>query len=150
MMQGRQRIKDIVAALTDTDDIDHQLRSRTLNTTLMTLLKEQYLRTVNWWNIMPAFDLHNKIALEEEKKLRGEDTTSASLSAKTLKEAAKGTADRLKTIKGDDRVLEGVKRKANELIDVQHLRESKRRRIDNDVKEEKDELDFDVCLWFAD
>lgn len=145
MMQGRQRIKDIVAALTDTEHIDHQLRTRTLNTTLVMLLNQQYLRTVNWWNVMPPEDLHNKINLEEEKKVRGEDTTSASLSAKSLKAAAAGTAERLKMLKGDDKVLEGVKRKASELIDVTMHRANKRRRLENsDDEEEEVKLDYDV------
>jgi hypothetical protein len=147
-MQGRQRIKDIVSALTDTEDIDHQLRARTLNTTLQTLLNQQYLRTVSWYNIMPPEDLHNKITIEEEKKVRGGDTTSASLSAKNIKLAATGTAERLKAMKGDDKVMEGVKRKASEMVDLKTHRAIKKRRgryTPSDDEEEEATLDLDVC-----
>ena len=104
-MQGRQRIKDIVAALTDPNDVDYQLRTKTLYTTLTTLINQNYLRVVTWWNLMPPDDLLNKITLEEEKKLRGEMTTSAGLSTKTIKEAAAETEKRLKALKEDDKKI---------------------------------------------
>jgi hypothetical protein len=146
MMQGRQRIKDIVAALTDADDIDHQLRTEMLHKTLKTLLDQQYLKTVSWWNLMPNDDLLNKITLEEEKKLRGENTTSASMSSKTIKAAASESERRLKALKSNDKMMEGLKRKADEKIDVKTHMSNKRRKRGHEVEEMEDitRLDIDV------
>jgi RNA polymerase III subunit RPC82 len=146
MMQGRQKIKDIVAALTDTEEIDHQSRTEMLHKTLKTLLDQQYLRTVNWWNLMPNDDLLNKITLEEEKRLRGGDTTSASMSSKTMKEAAAESERRIKELKSDDKTMEGLKRKADEMIDVAtHLRGKRLKRVhEMDEAEEEIKLDVDV------
>jgi hypothetical protein len=148
MMQGRQRIKDVISTLTDSSDIDHQLRTRTLNNTLTTLLNQKYLRVVQWWHLMPPDDLENKIMQEEEKKLRGEQTTSAGLSTKTIKEAASNSLSRLNALKEDDKKMEGLKRKANERIDVESFRQTKRRRrgytVDDEAEEEETRLDVNV------
>jgi hypothetical protein len=148
MMQGRQRIKDVISTLTDSSDIDHQLRTRTLNNTLTTLLNQKYLRVVQWWHLMPPDDLENKIMQEEEKKLRGEQTTSAGLSTKTIKEAASKSLSRLNALKEDDKKMEGLKRKANERIDIESFRQTKRRRrgytVDDEAEEEEARLDVNV------
>jgi hypothetical protein len=146
LMQGRQRIKDIVSTLTDTEDIDHNLRRKTLNNTLKNLLKHQYLRTVNWWNLMPADDLVAKITMEEEKKVRGGGSTSASMATKAIKEAGKATVSRLKALKRDDKAMETLKRKASEQISVESYRNSKRRRVEEGEDDEEElRLDLDVC-----
>jgi len=147
MMQGRQRIKDIISTLTDASDIDHQLRTRTLNNTLRTLLNQKYLRVIQWWHLMPPDDLETKIVQEEEKKLRGEKTTSAGLSTKTIKEAASNTLTRLNALKEGDKKMEGLKRKANEKMDIESLRQNKRRRrayMMEDDEEEQEEAILDV------
>ena len=143
MMQGRQRIKDIIAALTDPNDIDHHHRLKTLQMTLKNLLNEQYLRTVNWWHIMPADDLVAKITLEEEKKLRS-GSTSASLTSKSIKEAKGAMEKRIIALKHDDKFLESLKRKASEKLDLETHRKSKRRRIEEDEESDEFKFDFDV------
>lgn len=148
MMQGRQKIKDIVAALTDTDEIDHQSRTETLNKTLKTLLDQQYLRTVNWWNLMPNDDLLNKITLEEEKRLRGDLTTSASMSSKTIKAAASASQLRVKELKSDDKTMEGLKRKADEMIDAATHKQIKRNKRAHDVDDSEEEIKLDVDVIY--
>ena len=145
-MQGRQRIKDIISTLTDASDIDHQLRTRTLNNTLTTLLNQKYLRVVQWWHLIPPDDLETKIVQEEEKKLRGQQTTSAGLSTKSIKEAASNSLSRLNALKEDDKKMEGLKRKANEKIDIEALRQTKRRRRGyvDDEEEGEEEVRLDV------
>lgn len=146
-MQGRQRIKDIVSALTDKDDINHDERTKTLNRTLKSLLNEQYLCTVNWWNLTPPDELNAKIILEEEKKLWLGATTSATLPARIKKEAGESARKRLSALKQDDKNMAGLKRKAIELVDASTHRSGKRRRVEEDDEEEEDEdakLDFDV------
>lgn len=150
MMQGRQRIKDIISTLTDSSDIDHKLRTKTLNKTLTTLLNEKYLRVVQWWHLTPPDDLQTKIAQEEEKKLRGEKTTSAGLSTKTIKEAASKTLTRINALKEDDKTMEGLKRRADEKIDIGAHREAKRRRrghVVDDDEEEVPTLDVNVLSF---
>jgi hypothetical protein len=148
MMQGRQKIKDLIAALTDVND---PASLKKLQKTLKTLLDQQFLRTVNWWNLMPPDELVNKIALEEEKKLRAGATTSASLTSKVKKEAEKATETRLKAMRHDDRTMDGLKRKASDMISIEDHR-AKRRRLhlifeDEDEEEEGNiRFDFDVCL----
>lgn len=147
MMQGRQRIKDIISTLTDSSDIDDKLRTKTLNNTLTTLLNQKYLRVVQWWHLTPPDDLQTKISQEEEKKLRGEKTTSAGLSTKTIKEAASKTLTRLNALKEDDKKMEGLKRRADEKIDIATHREAKRRRrgyVLDDEEEEVPTLDVNV------
>jgi hypothetical protein len=145
MMQGRQRIKDIIATLTDTNDVDYQLRLKTLHNTLTLLLNEQYLCTVNWWNLMPPDDLLAKITLEEEKKVRL-GTTSASLASKAVKEAREATERRLAALKHDDK---GLKRKASEMIDIQTHRMRKKRKVEDDEEEEQEgRFEFDVISFF--
>lgn len=144
-MQGNQRIKDIIAALTDKNDIDHDMRAKQLNNTIKKLWNQQYLRTVNWWNLMPPDDLATKINLEEEKKLRGHQTTSAGMTARMVKEAGEAAKKRLGELKQDDRRQDSLKRKAVDKIDIKTLRERKRRRIEDDSEEEEEVLfDFDV------
>lgn len=147
MMQGHQRIKDIIAALTDKTDIDHDIRVKQLNTTLKKLWNEQYLRTISWWNLMPPDDLSSKINLEEEKRVRGEMTTSASMTTKLVKEAGEAARRRLDALKQDDRNQTSLKRKAAEKIDMKTLR--KRRRIEEDSADDEEEVtfDFDVFLF---
>jgi len=147
MMQGHQRIKDIIAALTDKTDIDYDIRAKQLNTTLKKLWNEQYLRTISWWNLMPPDDLSSKINLEEEKRVRGGTTTSASMTTKLVKEAGEAAKRRLDALKQDDRNQTSLKRKAAEKIDMKTLR--KRRRIEDDSADEEDEVtfDFDVFLF---
>lgn len=151
MMQGRQRIKDIISTLTDSSDIDHKSRTKTLNNTLTTLLNEKYLRVVQWWHLTPPDDLQTKIAQEEEKKLRGEKMTSAGLSTKTIKEAASKTLTRINALKEGDKKMEGLKRRADEKIDIAAHREAKRRRrgyaLDDDEEEEVTTLDVNVLSF---
>jgi hypothetical protein len=150
-MQGRQRIKDILASFTDATAADAQSRLKTVQKALNTLLSQQYLRTVSWWNVMPADEFANKILVEEEKKLRSERaTTSASMTAKHQKEAAKKADERIIMIKKEERNLESLKRK---MVDTGEPRSSKKRRrvVENDDEEEKEEeervvFDYDVCI----
>jgi len=149
MMQGHQRIKDIIAALTDKNDIEHDTRSSQLNNTIKKLWNQQYLRTVHWWNLMPPDDLSSKINLEEEKKLRGEKTTSASMTTKLVKEASEAAKRRINALKQDDRSQDSLKRKAMDKIDMKTLRDRKRRRIEEDSEGEQEvTFDFDVVLCF--
>src|SRR5271169_1352718 len=121
-MQGHQKIKDIIAALTDRND---PKSLKTLQNTLDRLLKQQYLRAVNWWNLMPSHDLTAKITLEEEKKTRGEKTTSASLAAKEIKSASVVAERRIKNLAIQDKRMEGVKRKLSDKISPNDHRGSK-------------------------
>jgi len=148
-MQGHQKIKDIIAALTDRND---PKSLKTLQDTLDKLLKQQYLRAVNWWNLMPSHDLNAKITLEEEKKARGEKTTSASLAAKDIKSASAVAEKRIKNLAAQDKKMEGVKRKLSDKISPNDHRGSKRRRTaaafvsDNEEEDKKEvQFDFDVC-----
>ena len=148
MMQGRQKIKDIIAALTDIND---KTSLKKLQKTLKTLLDQQYLRTVSWWNLIPPDELVSKITLEEEKKLRAGATTSASMTSKVIKEAGKATQTRLKAMRHDDKTMEGLKRKASDMISIQGHLDKKRRLhlIVEDEDEEEEEnvgFDFDVCV----
>lgn len=97
---------------------------------------------------MPPDDLETKLTQEEEKKLRGEQTTSAGLSTKSIKEAASNSLSRLNALKEDDKKMEGLKRKANEKIDIEALRQTKRRRrgyvADEEEEEEVVRLDVNV------
>jgi RNA polymerase III subunit RPC82 len=145
-MQGRQKIKDIIAALTDSNDVDYQTRLKSLHKMLTTLLDQQYLRTVNWWNLMPPDDLAHKISLEEEKKLRGSGTTSAGMASKTIKEAGKAAEKRLKSMKQDDKLMASLKRKPEEEVDIEAYRKSKRRRVLDDDDEEQQEFTWNVLL----
>jgi len=151
-MQGHQKINDIIAALTDRDD---PKSLKTLQDTLDKLLKQQYLRAVNWWNLMPSHDLQAKLTLEEEKKTRGEKTTSASLAAKDIKSASAVAEKRIKNLATQDKKMEGVKRKVSDKISPNDYRGSKRRRMvaafSDDEEEDKKEVkfDFDVCEWFS-
>jgi hypothetical protein len=147
-MQGQQKIKDIIAALTDVNDPSSLKR---LQKTLKTLLDQQFLRTVNWWNLMPQDELFSKITLEEEKKLRAGATTSASMTSKVKKEAGKATETRLKAMRHDDRTMEGLKRKASDMISIEGHRAKTQRLhlIIEDEDEEEEEsvrFDYDVCL----
>lgn len=148
MMQGRQKIKDLISAFTDPNDATSLKK---LQKTLKTLLDRQFLRPVNWWNLMPPDELVSKITLEEEKKLRSGATTSASMTSKVKKEAGKATETRLKAMRHDDRTMEGLKRKASDMISIQDHR-AKRQRMhlivedDDEEEEENIHFDFDVCL----
>lgn len=146
LMQGRQKINDIIAALTDPNDVDYQTRLKSLHKTLTNLLDQQYLRTVNWWNLMPPDDLVHKITLEEEKKLRGSGTTSAGMASKTIKEAGKATEKRLKSIKQDDKLMESLKRKRSEEVDIEAYLKNKRRRVLDDDEEEQEQFTWNVLL----
>ena len=140
-MQGHQRIKDIVATFSDSTAADSQSRLKTIQKALHALLSQQYLRTVSWWNLMPPDEVLNKIALEEEKKLRSAGaTTSLSMTAKHQKEAAKAADDRIKNMKKDERNMESLKRKAP---DKEELRGLKKRRIMVDEAEEEEKVKFD-------
>ena len=150
LMQGRLRIKDIVTALTDPNDVDYGLRLKQVHSTLTTLLNQQYLRTVNWWNLMPPDDLANKVTIEEEKKLRGGGTTSVSMSSKQIKEAGKAGEARVRALKLDDKAMESLKRKAPEMVNATTHRKNKKRRLmgDSDEEEEKEEkFEFDVFAF---
>lgn len=86
----------------------------------------------------------NKIALEEEKKLRSAGaSTSVSMTAKHQKEAAKAADERIKNMKKDERNMESLKRKA---VDKEGTRGIKKRRImvDEDEEEERIKFDYDV------
>ena len=151
LMQGGQKIKDITAALTDPNDIDYQSRLKTLQKTLITLANQQYFRTVHWWNLIPQDELNHKLQLEEETKLRESgQTTSVSMASKIIKEAGKATEHRLKALKYDDRTLDGLKRKASEMIDIDSHRNKRRRLIVEDEEEDEDAVrfDFDVLSPF--
>jgi hypothetical protein len=144
-MQGRQRIKDIIAALTDANDIDHDIRAKQLSDIIKKLWNNKYLRIVDWWSLMPPDDLATKINLEEEKRLRGDQTTSASLPAKVVKEANEAAKRRLTRLKQENRSQDTLKRKATDKIDIKTLRERKRRKIEeSDDEEEEVAFDFDV------
>jgi hypothetical protein len=151
MMQGHQRIQDIIAALTDSSHIDHEHRTKTLNTALKTLWNQRYLRRINWWNLMPPDDLASKINLEEEKKIQGEKmTTSATLTSKALKEAGEASRKRIAELNKEKRTEGSLKRKATDKIDIQTFR--KKRRFEDDDEEEKDKelrSDFDVRTFCA-
>jgi len=143
-MQGNQRIKDIIAAFSDSSAADFQSRLKTVQKALHALLSRQYVRTVSWWNLMPPDEVLNKIALEEEKKLRNAGaSTSVSMTAKRQKEAAKAADERIKNMKKDERNMESLKRKA---VDKDEQRGLKKRRImlDEDEDEEKVKFDYDV------
>ena len=93
---------------------------------------------------MPPDEVLNKIALEEEKKLRNAGaSTSVSMTAKRQKEAAKAADERIKNMKKDERNMESLKRKA---VDKDEQRGLKKRRImvDEDEDEEKVKFDYDV------
>src|SRR5579859_5113934 len=141
MMQGPQRVKDIIDGLTDKSDIDHPIRTKTLNKTLNTLLAQKYLRIVDWWTHMPPDDLANKLKAEEEKKLRGEQSTSASLSAKAIKEATSNAEKRLAQLKEEDRSMVGLKRRASTKVDLETARRNKRRKLDDNSDEEEDAIE---------
>ena len=145
MMQGRQNIKDIIAALTDAND---RARLDTLYKTLTMLLDQQYLRIVDWWHLMPPYELHNRLTLEEEKKLRAGATTSAGMPSKVIKEAAKSTESRIKVLRREDRMMAGLKRKASEKNDVHGHRDKRRRKRltleDDEDDEEEVRFDFEV------
>jgi hypothetical protein len=149
-MQGHQKIKDIITALTNHTD---PKGLKTVQDTMDKLLKQQYLRAVNWWNLMPSHDLQAKITLEEEKKTRGEKTTSASLAAKDIKSASAVAERRIKVLATQDKKMEGVKRKVSDKISPNDYRGSKRRRMvaafsDDEEEDEKEvKFDFDVCEW---
>lgn len=148
-MQGRLRIRDIVTALTDPNDIDYEHRLKQLYSTLTTLLNQQYLRPVNWWNLMSPDDLANKVTIEEEKKLRGGGTTSASMTSKMIKEAAAAGEARVKALKHDDKVMESLKRKTPDTINAATHRKNKKRKIwadddDDDEEEREAKFEFDV------
>ena len=143
-MQGNQRINDIIAAFSDSTAADSQSRLKTVQKALHALLSQQYLRTVSWWNLMPPDEVLNKIALEEEKKLRNAGaSTSVSMTAKRQKEAAKAADERIKNMKKDERNMESLKRKA---VDKDEQRGLKKRRImvDEDEDEEKVKFEYDV------
>ena len=144
-MQGHQKIKDITTALTDQED---PRSLKTLRDALDKLLKQQYLRAVNWWNLMPPHDLVAKITLEEEKKTRGEKTTSVSMAAKDIKSASAVAAKRIKNMETEDKKMEGVKRKASNIVTPELYRKNKKRRValafsDDDEEEEEKEVKFD-------
>jgi 50S ribosomal subunit-associated GTPase HflX len=144
-MQGRQRIKDILAAFTDPTDPDSPSRLKTVKKALNALLTQQYLRTVSWWNLMPPDEVMNKIALEEEKKLRKAGaSTSVSMTAKTQKEAAKAADERIQNMKKDERNMESLKRK---VVDKEEASGPKKRRLmaKEDEEEEHVKFDYDVC-----
>lgn len=143
-MQGHQKIKDIIAALADHDD---PRSLQTLKDTLDKLLKQQYVRAVNWWNLMPSEDLVAKITLEEEKRTRGEKTTSAGLASKAIKEASAAAVQRIKKLEVEDKRMEGVKRKLESVVKPSESRKIKKRKIEisisDDDEEEQQEVRFD-------
>ena len=152
LMQGGQKIKNIITALTDPNDINYQSRLKALHKTLVTLSNQQYFRTVNWWNLMPPDELQAKITLEEEKKLRREGaTSSAAMTAKSIKEAGKATEHRLKALRHDDKTMEGLKRKASDMIGIDDHRDKKRRlmRIEDDDEEDEVRFEFDVLSFYV-
>ena len=145
MMQGHLRIKDIISSLTDEKDINYNTRAKQLNVTIKNLWNQQYLKTVNWWNLMSSDDLAAKLHLEEEKLLRGDQSTSASMTAKQNKEATENAKKRLNELKQENRGTDSLKRKAHEKTDLKTFRDRKRRKIDNDSDEEEEiTFDFDV------
>jgi len=153
LMQGGQKIKDITTALTDSNDIDYQSRLKTLQKTLITLVNQQYFRTVHWWNLIPQDELNHKLQLEEETKLRESgQTTSVSMTSKIIKEAGKATEHRLKAMMYEDRTLDGLKRKVSEMIDIDSHRNKRRRLIvedDDDEEEDVVRFDFDVISFYV-
>lgn len=144
-MQGRQRIKDVLASFSDSTAADCRSRVKTVQSALNTLLSQQYLRTVSWWNVIPADEFANKVLVEEEKKLRSErSTTSVSMTAKHQKEAAKKADIRISMMKIDERNMESLKRKV-----VDDVGPRKKRRVfieDDDEDEERVVFDYDVHL----
>jgi hypothetical protein len=144
-MQGRQRIKDILASFSDSTAADSQSRLKTVQKALNTLLTQQYLRTVSWWNVIPADEFTNKVLVEEEKKLRSErSTTSVSMTAKHQKEAAKKADIRISMMKRDERNMESLKRK---LVDDGGHRKKRRVVVEDDDEEEDCVVfDYDVHL----
>jgi hypothetical protein len=148
-MQGRQRIKDILASFTDTTAADSHSRLKTVQKALNTLLSQQYLRTVSWWNVIPADEFASKVLVEEEKKLRNErSTTSVSMTAKLQNEAAKKADTRISMMKKDERNMESLKRK---VVDTGEPSKKKRRLLveDDDEKEERVVFDYDVHLIWS-
>ena len=145
-MQGHQKIKDIIAALADRDD---PRSLQTLKDTLDKLLKQQFVRAVNWWNLMPSDDLVAKITLEEEKKTRGEKTTSAGLAAQAIKKVNAAAVKRIKHLEVEDKRMEGMKRKLDNAIKPSESGSFKKRKMEIVSDDEHDDLkevrfEFDV------
>ena len=72
-----------------------------------------------------------------------------SMTAKMIKQAGKATETRLKALKRDDRAMESLKRKADEMVDHKtHQKNKRRRNIVDDDEEEEEELRFEFDVSF--